>query len=125
MIGERDGDAFWNRCVPCQCKSDPLIPVRVSKWAWLNQCAKELEDVQKRNKNMMGNIMEDIEELRNELDEARAIATEACAMLAKNGFETNYPPMPWDDDEEIPTPPMEDRWDYDHGPDHIREVLES
>jgi len=20
--------------------------------------------------------------------------------------------------------PMEDRWDYDHGPDHIREVLE-
>jgi hypothetical protein len=30
-----------------------------------------------------------------------------------------------DDDEEIPTPPMEDRWDYDHGPDHVREVLES
>lgn len=21
-------------------------------------------------------------------------------------------------------PPMEDRWDYDHGPDHIREVMD-
>ena len=31
-------------------------------------------------------------------DEAREIAAEACAMLADNGFETNYPPMPWDSD---------------------------
>ena len=21
IIGERDGDAFWNRCVPCECRS--------------------------------------------------------------------------------------------------------
>lgn len=21
IIGERDGDAFWNRCVPCECMS--------------------------------------------------------------------------------------------------------
>lgn len=26
--------------------------------------------------------------------------------------------------EEIEATPMEDRWDYDHGPDHIREVIE-
>jgi len=36
--------------------------------------------------------------LERERDEARQIAAEACAMLADNGFETNYPPMPWDSD---------------------------
>jgi hypothetical protein len=30
--------------------------------------------------------------------DSRSIAAEACAMLADNGFETNYPPMPWDSD---------------------------
>jgi hypothetical protein len=28
IIGERDGDSFWNRCIPCDCQSDTQIPVR-------------------------------------------------------------------------------------------------
>lgn len=95
IIGERDGENFWNRCVPCECQSDPMIPVRASQWAWLNQCARSLADLKERHKN----VLEDMEELIDERDEARVIATEACAMLADNGFETNYPPMPWDDSE--------------------------
>jgi len=42
--------------------------------------------------------LEDIETEIAERNEARVIANEACAMLAENGFETNYPPMPWDSD---------------------------
>jgi hypothetical protein len=94
IIGERDGENFWNRCVPCECQSDPMIPVRASRWAWLNQCAKSLADLKERHKN----VLEDMEEVIEERDEARGIATEACAMLADNGFETNYPPLPWDSD---------------------------
>jgi len=71
-----------------------MIPVRASRWAWLNQCAKSLADLKERHKN----VLEDMEEVIEERDEARGIATEACAMLADNGFETNYPPLPWDSD---------------------------
>ena len=39
-----------------------------------------------------------LELMTGDLKEARTIATEACALLAENGFETNYPPMPWDSD---------------------------
>ena len=35
--------------------------------------------------------------IERERNEARRIAAEACAILASNGFATNYPPMPWDD----------------------------
>ena len=42
--------------------------------------------------------LEDIEAEIAERNEAREIAAEACGMLAENGFETNYPPMPWDSD---------------------------
>ena len=42
--------------------------------------------------------IEDYREVESERDEAREIAKGSCAMLAKNGFETNYPPMPWDSD---------------------------
>ncbi len=48
--------------------------------------------------------LEDIEAEISERNEARAIAAEACAMLADNGFETNYPPMPWDSDSPENTP---------------------
>ena len=118
IIGERDGDSFWNRCVPCECRNQlmPMIPVRADNWASLNRDAK---DAKERHKE----ALRDMEEIYSERDEARRIAKEACAMLANNGFETNYPPMPWEvdqeseeseDDEEIPTPPMEHRWDFDH-----------
>ena len=42
---------------------------------------------------------DDVDELVRERDEARAIAKEACSMLAANNFETNYPPMPWEEPE--------------------------
>lgn len=51
-------------------------------------------DLHARHKN----ALEDIEAEIAERNEARKIAAEACAMLAGNGFETNYPPMPWDSD---------------------------
>ena len=51
-------------------------------------------DLHARHKN----ALEDIEAEIAERNEAREIAAEACAMLAENGFETNYPPMPWDSD---------------------------
>ena len=57
IIGTRDGDKFWNRCVPCQCQSDPLIPVRASQWAWLNQCAKDLNDMKDRYKNALADAI--------------------------------------------------------------------
>ena len=38
--------------------------------------------------------MKDIE---CERDYAREIAKQACALLAENNFEMNYPPMPWEE----------------------------
>ena len=55
---------------------------------------KKAVDLHARHKN----ALEDIEAEIAERNEAREIAAEACAMLADNGFETNYPPMPWDSD---------------------------
>ena len=43
MIGERDGENFWNRCVPCECRSNPIIPVKATDWAYLNKCARVVE----------------------------------------------------------------------------------
>lgn len=43
IIGERDGENFWNRCVPCECRSNPIIPVKANDWAYLNKCARVLE----------------------------------------------------------------------------------
>jgi len=93
IIGERDGDNAWNRCVPCECRNQPLpmIPVRVDKWASLNRDAKDAKERYKE-------ALQDMEEVYSERDEARRIAKEACEMLSANGFETNYPPMPWDSD---------------------------
>lgn len=51
-------------------------------------------DLHARHKN----ALEDIEAEIAERNEARKIAAEAYAMLAGNGLETNYPPMPWDSD---------------------------
>lgn len=67
IISERDGENFWNRCVPCECQSDPLIPVRASQWAWLNQCAKSLTDIKDRHKN----ALEDMEQVILERDEMK------------------------------------------------------
>ena len=55
---------------------------------------KKAVDLHARHKN----ALEDIEAEIAERNEAREIAAEACAMLADNGFETNYPPMPWGSD---------------------------
>jgi len=90
-ISEKDGDGFWSRCVPCECRNQrmPMIPVRADKWASLNRDVKDAEGRYKE-------ALKDMEEIYSERDEARRIASEACAMLAENGFETNYPPMPWD-----------------------------
>lgn len=43
MIGERDGQNFWNRCVPCECRANPIIPVKASDWVYLNKCARVVE----------------------------------------------------------------------------------
>jgi hypothetical protein len=43
IIGERDGENFWNRCVPCECRSNPIIPVKANDWAYLNKCARVVE----------------------------------------------------------------------------------
>jgi hypothetical protein len=55
---------------------------------------KKAVDLHARHKG----ALEDIEAEIAERNEAREIAAKACAMLAENGFETNYPPMPWDSD---------------------------
>jgi hypothetical protein len=54
IIGERDGKNFWNRCVPCDCQSDPLIPVRASQWALLNQCAKDRDEMKNALEYILG-----------------------------------------------------------------------
>jgi hypothetical protein len=69
IIAEKDGENFWNRCVPCECQSDPLIPVRASQWAHLNQCAKALEDMKSRYKNAL-NDMEGLIAERDEMKNA-------------------------------------------------------
>ena len=95
IIGERDGDAFWNRCAPCKCRNqtEPIIPVRADQWANLNRDAKDAKERYKE-------ALRDMEEIYSERDDARRIAKEACEMLSVNGFQTNYPPMPWEDEKE-------------------------
>jgi hypothetical protein len=44
-----------------------------------------------------------IDEVMRERDEARGIAFDACLMLSSNGFETNYPPMPWNNSAKTPS----------------------
>ena len=68
----------------------PMIPVRADKWASLN---RDVKDAKERHKE----ALKDMEEIYSERDEARRIATESCKILAENGFETNYPPMPWEE----------------------------
>jgi hypothetical protein len=51
--------------------------------------AREMEASAKAAGRLLGDAWQD-------LKEAREIAKEACAILAENGFETNYPPMPWE-----------------------------
>ena len=52
--------------------------------------ARSMEASAKVAAKMLGEAWEEVKE-------ARAIAKEACEMLADNGFETNYPPMPWEE----------------------------
>lgn len=54
--------------------------------------AREMEAAAKACAKMLGEAWED-------LKEARFIAKESCEMLAENGFEVNYPPMPWESPE--------------------------
>lgn len=68
-------------------------------------------DLHARHKN----ALEDIEAEIAERNEAREIAAEACAMLAENGFETNYPPMPWDSDSPENARAMTPATESDHG----------
>lgn len=39
--------------------------------------------------------------IESELYEARRIAKEACELLAKEGYQVNYPPMPWEEIQEF------------------------
>lgn len=43
IIGERNGENFWNRCVPCECRSNRLIAVKANDWEYLNKCARVVE----------------------------------------------------------------------------------
>jgi hypothetical protein len=38
-------------------------------------------------------------QLERDRDEARRIAKEACELLARKGYQVNFPPMPWEDSE--------------------------
>ena len=75
-----DGET-WTRCVPCQCAEDPLIPVKASQWAKLNQCAKDLNDSKARYKN----AIEDMETLIKKHNEAVDLAEKRKAAMEEWG----------------------------------------
>lgn len=53
---------------------------------------KKAVDLHARHKN----ALEDIESEIAERNEARRIAKEACELLDSEGYQVNYPPMPWE-----------------------------
>lgn len=63
---------------------------------WKHEAETLRAELKKADKVLEANIATFID-LREERDEARKIAKESCELLAENGFETNYPPMPWED----------------------------
>ena len=54
--------------------------------------AREMEASAKAAARMLTDAWQD-------LKEAREIAKEACEMLDREGYQVNYPPMPWEDDD--------------------------
>jgi hypothetical protein len=54
---------------------------------------QDLADAKARHKS----ALKDIESEIKSRDAARRIAKEACELLATEGYEVNYPPMPWDE----------------------------
>jgi hypothetical protein len=55
---------------------------------------KKAVDLNARHKG----ALEDIEAEITARDEARRIAKEACELLDREGYQVNYPPMPWEPD---------------------------
>ena len=70
-----------------QYEGDDHVPI--SCYHRMKSHAREMEASAKSGAKLLGYSWE-------QMKEARRIATEACDLLAQNGFETNYPPMPWD-----------------------------
>lgn len=77
-------------------EADDAVPL--SCYHRMTAHARDMEASAKSAANLLGKAWDELTHLRRGRDEAREIAKEACAMLADNGFETNYPPMPWDSD---------------------------
>ena len=72
-----------------QYGDDDYVPI--SCYHRMTAHAREMEASARSAAKLLGEAWED-------LKEARSIAKEACKMLDGEGYQVNYPPMPWEDD---------------------------
>jgi uncharacterized protein (DUF2252 family) len=86
-------------------KTDALTEeIKRNNWQdWHNlekmeEHAKESERSNNKLRHQRRILLKRVKEMGSDLAEARRIAKDACAMLASEGYEVNYPPMPWEAD---------------------------
>ena len=79
---------------------EAVVALMKERDVWKHESENLSAELKKADEALEANITTFLD-LREERDEAREIAKESCEMLAKNGFETNYPPMPWDSDSQM------------------------
>ena len=84
-------------------KTDALTEeIKRNNWQdWHNlekmeEHAKEIERSNNKLRHQRRLLLKRVKELVSDLAESRRIAKDACAMLASEGYEVNYPPMPWE-----------------------------
>lgn len=58
--------------------------------------AKEIERSNNKLRHQRRLLLKRVKEMGSDLAESRQIAKDASAMLASEGYEVNYPPMPWE-----------------------------
>ena len=64
----------------------------------MEEHAKTLERSNNKLRHQRRLLLKRVKEMGSDLAESRRIAKDACAMLASEGYEVNYPPMPWEAD---------------------------
>jgi hypothetical protein len=62
----------------------------------MEEHAKTLERSNNKLRHQRRLLLKRVKEMGGDLAESRRIAKDACAMLASEGYEVNYPPMPWE-----------------------------